>query len=146
METSLVLIGAGISLAVLELALGGASGFDLLLVGLALALGGLVGQITGNEQLGLLIATLLTLLYFFLLRKIVRERLNVTKEVSNIDLVLDKRGIVTKEIGPDTAGQVKVGAEVWRAESKSRIDTLKKGETIKVVSVSGVTLIVEKTK
>ena len=144
MDTSVLLFGAGITLAILELVAGGVSGFDLLLVGFALMLGGAVGLLTGNDQLGLAVAIGLTIVYFLVLRKIVKKRLSIDKEGSNVDAVLNKEGIVEKEIKKEQAGQVKIGAEVWRAESDNGIDTLKKGETIKVVSVSGVTLKVVK--
>ena len=52
-------------------------------------------------------------------------------------------GIVLKSIAKNVDGLVKVGYEQWRARAE---EDIKEGEEIAVLSVSGVTLIVEKIK
>lgn len=142
LNTLLLVIGA--VLVVLELILGAATGFDLLLVGVSLAGGGAVGLITGNEMLGVLVAVALLLLNFIVGRRQIKKWLAIKSDKTNVDAVIGSSGIVSKEIRRGESGQVILGNETWRAEGHSKVDTLEKGEKIKVVSISGVTVKVAK--
>lgn len=60
---------------------------------------------------------------------------------SNVDALVGKTGRVIKPIDPDNGGQVQIGGEIWIASADSAME---EGARIKVLSVSGARLIVEK--
>lgn len=62
---------------------------------------------------------------------------------TNLDRVIGKSGLVTKEITKDTYGEIKVEGNIWTAASKEKIE---KGSKAKVLKIEGVKLIVEKIK
>lgn len=62
---------------------------------------------------------------------------------TNLDRVIGKSGLVTKEITKDTYGEIKVEGNIWTATSKEKIE---KGLKAKVLKIEGVKLIVEKIK
>lgn len=62
---------------------------------------------------------------------------------TNLDRVIGKNGIVTKEITKDTYGEIKVDGNIWTATSKEKIE---KDSKAKVLKIEGVKLIVEKIK
>ena len=66
-----------------------------------------------------------------------------TKRAANVDALVGQTGIVTKvdETQP-SQGYVKVGGELWKAESQDR-NSLKMNEAVKVVSVKGNLLVVK---
>ena len=60
---------------------------------------------------------------------------------TNSDRVIGKTGEVIKDISDNEYGEVKVIGTVWTATSKQKISV---GEKVRVVSIDGVKLIVEK--
>lgn len=60
---------------------------------------------------------------------------------TNLDRVIGKEGVVTKDISKNTYGEVKVGGSIWTATSTKKI---KKDSQIKVLKIDGVKLVVEK--
>jgi membrane protein implicated in regulation of membrane protease activity len=60
---------------------------------------------------------------------------------SNVDSLIGEKAVVTSKIAPLNPGFVKVLGEVWRAESSVEI---LEGETVKIKSIDGTTLTVEK--
>ena len=69
-------------------------------------------------------------------------RLKVKKvEATNLDMVINKIGIVTEDINQDKIGEVKVLGKRWSAYSNTE---LKKDEKVKILSIDGVKLKVEK--
>lgn len=64
-------------------------------------------------------------------------------EPTNSDRVIGKVGDVTKKIEKNKYGEVKVYGNTWTASSKEVIDV---GERVKVLSIDGVKLVVEKEK
>jgi membrane protein implicated in regulation of membrane protease activity len=138
-----ILIIVGLLCVIVELALGAATGLDLALIGASLAIGGAIGLVIGSPVTGLLGAGILALVYLALLRGWLKSRFTVKHQVSNADAVIGKTGVVTKRIAARTAGLVKLGDEVWRAElsSSSGEDSERAvGATVTVDGVEGVTL------
>lgn len=136
-----LLVIGGIIFVIIELALGALTGFDLALVGASLSAGGVIGLLTGSANVGLLAAAGLALVYFAALRSWLKSKLTVRDQVSNVDAVIGRAGVVTKRIAPRDPGLVKVGAEEWRAELTAGDETAREvGTTITVGSVEGVTL------
>lgn len=118
-------------------------GFDLVIIGTAISLGGIVGYLWGSETVGIIAAIFFSLLYLILGRKLIRNKLKFVGQKSNIDTLIDKKGIVTKEIGPHKKGNVKIGDEIWLAEADEELPV---NTEIKVINVEGVTLKVRKAK
>ncbi|MBM3283851.1 NfeD family protein [Candidatus Gottesmanbacteria bacterium] len=138
---SWLLIFLGLLAILTELIVGVQTGFDLVLLGLALVLGGIVGNWLNNWQIGLLAAAVLAVSYIVLGRRFIKSKLSVITRHTNIDQLIGKWGIVVKEIKSNKAGQVKVGSEVWRAESN---DDFALGAKVKIIAIEGVTLKVVK--
>src|SRR5260370_17233644 len=89
--------------------MGAMTGFDLALVGAALAVGGGIGLLTGSANVGMLSAAGVALIYFALFRSWLKSKLTVRDQPSNVDAVLGRTGVVTKLIAPRHTGLVKVG-------------------------------------
>ncbi len=60
---------------------------------------------------------------------------------SNVDALVGQTGRVIKPIDPENAGQVQIGGEIWLASASG---AMAEGARIKVLSVSGTRLNVEK--
>jgi membrane protein implicated in regulation of membrane protease activity len=136
-----LLVIGGIVCVTVELALGAATGFDLALIGGALAIGGAVGFFAASGKVGLLAAGGLSLVYLGLFRSWLRLKLTVQHRPTNVDAVVGKIGVVTKRIAPSEPGMVKLGSELWRAELAGTDGTARDtGAMVKVESVEGVTL------
>lgn len=121
----------------LEVILGAPTGFDLLILGIIFLLGGGVGILTGSFTLALAVIIILSFLYIFLARKMIKEKLSLTTRKTNVDNLIGKKATVVKKIIPSKPGQVKIEGEIWRAEANEEIEIDKQ---VVVESVSGVTL------
>ena len=139
----LVFVIAGVVLVLLELVIGVETGLDLVFIGSAFILGGLVGWPFHSWWLALIITGVICVAYVVLGRRYVHRWTAVSEAKTNIDAIIGRQGIVLRNIARNVDGLVKVGNEQWRARAD---EDIKKGEEIVVTSVSGVTLIVEKTK
>lgn len=136
-----VLIIAGALLVLVEVALGGFAGFDLVLIGSAFVVGGGVGLLTGSTTTGLLVASVLCVLYIVAGRRWVRARMRTTETHSNADALIGRTGIVVERLGKHAAGQVRVNDEVWRAETAPGVESsFEPGAEITVSGINGVTL------
>lgn len=143
MNPSWILIYLGLGAVLLELVLGVATGFDLILVGSSLIIGGIVGNLLNNWQIGLVVSIILATLYMAVGRKLVKHSLAIATHKTNIDTLVGKTAHVIKDIHVHQAGQVKIGSEIWRAEALTEIS---KGKKVTVVSVEGVTVNVAPMK
>jgi membrane protein implicated in regulation of membrane protease activity len=138
---SWVLVILGSILILIEVALGGFAGFDLVLVGSALVLGGALGMWTGSTLAGFLSAGLLAVLYVLVGRRWMRKRMRRHSVPSNVDAVIGAEALVTRRIARHEPGQVRVKDEVWRAEpAHDAQGPFEAGSVVHVVSVEGVTL------
>ena len=140
-----VLIISGALLILIEVALGGFAGFDLVLIGSAFMIGGALGKWTHDPRLGLIVASVLCGVYILAGRRWVRSKLKVRHTASNADAVLGKPGLVTERIDTHHAGQVKVRDEVWRALPASGVAVpIEPGTEVTVDGLDGVTLLVRR--
>jgi len=141
--SSHILLFLGLIFILAELIIGAATGFDLFLVGLTLILGFPVALKFGFNA-GLVTTIILSILYFVLGRRFVKKNLSLLSHRSNIDQLINKEALVTKEITPHGPGAVKINNELWRAASTK---TIPQGKTAIVKSVEGITLnVVPKIK
>lgn len=89
-----------------------------------------------------IITFVITSFLLIILTKPIIGRLKVKKvEATNLDMVINKIGIVTEDIKQDKIGEVKVLGKRWSAYSNTE---LKKDEKVKILSIDGVKLKVEK--
>ncbi len=139
----LIFVVVGLLMILLELIVGVETGLDLVFLGSAFILGGLVTWPFNSWILTVIVTSIICVAYVILGRRYV-QRLKVTgKSKTNIDAVIGRNGIVLQSISRNVDGLVKVGNEQWRARAE---EDIKEGDEIVVTNVSGATLIVEKTK
>ena len=101
----------------------------------------LVDIITRNTMLEIIVFTVSSFLLLLLTKPLIKK-IKVKKiEATNLDMVINKVGIVTEDILNDKIGEVKVLGKKWSAYSDSEI---KKQEKVKILSIDGVKLKVEK--
>ncbi len=137
----LFFIGVGLVLIILELFLGIDTGLDLVFIGTAFVLGGLITVLMQSWVWTAIVSGIICVLYVVIGRRYIHRKTTVNAEKSNIDTIIGKTGIAEQDIEPDKAGLVKVGYEKWHATSA---ESIKAGEEITVTGVSGVTLNVKK--
>ena len=136
---ALLLVGA--LLILVEVALGGFAGFDLVLIGSAFLVGGGIGLWSHNASLGLVVAAVLCVAYIAAGRRWVRARLQHRAVASNADALMGERAMVTVRVAEHTPGQVKVRDEVWRAiPAPGAGGPFEPGAVVTVDGVEGVTL------
>ena len=139
--TWLIAIGAGLVLIILELLVGVDTGLDLVFIGTAFGLGGLITLGLQSWVWTAITAGIICILYVIIGRRYIHRRTAVPLSKTNIDTIVGKTGIVEESIERSKDGLVKVDHEKWRARADEPIDA---GEEITVVSISGVTLVVKK--
>lgn len=91
-------------------------------------------------QIGLFIVVSLALLAFT--RPILVEHLRVGRHKTNLDVIIDSIGLVTKDIEPFKVGQIKVNGQIWTATTEDK-NTITKDTKVKVIKIEGVKLIVK---
>lgn len=141
LSISQLLIVGGFILVLGELLVGIEAGFDLVLIGSILVLGGLTGVVTQNTLVALAISIVLSIVYIVFGRNAVKKKITVITHKTNIDKLIGKHGVVIRSITPDTPGLVRLDDEDWRATSSQ---VLYEKQKIIVQSLSGVTLNVKK--
>jgi membrane protein implicated in regulation of membrane protease activity len=139
----LVFIGAGLTLIILELLIGVDTGLDLVFIGTAFVLGGLITLALKSWVWTAIVAGIICVLYVVIGRRYIHHKTAVNATKTNIDTIIGKNGIVERDIEPDKGGVVRVGYEKWRARAGV---SLKAGEEITVIGVNGVTLEVKKVE
>jgi len=136
-----IFVGAGLFFILLELFLGIDTGLDLVFIGTAFLIGGLITWPFKLWGVTVIVTAVICVIYVFLGRKYVHKWTAVKLEKTNIDAVIGSNGIVLKDIKRNTVGRVKVGNERWRAKAEEDIT---EGNEITVIGVTGTTLTVEK--
>ena len=142
-STNWILIIAGALAIVGEVILGAATGFDLALLGIALAAGGGIGLLFGSAKVGLFSAGAFAFIYLAFLRRRIRSKISSPDRATNVDAVIGRSGIVTEPIAPHGSGMVRVGDELWRATLANEGEgaaAILPGAKVVVDSVEGVTL------
>jgi membrane protein implicated in regulation of membrane protease activity len=139
----LMFIGIGLLMILLELIVGVDTGLDLVFLGSAFVIGGLVTWPFHSWLLTLIVTLVVCIVYLALGRRYVHRWTSTRKEKTNIDAIIGKKGIVLQSIAENADGRVKVGNEEWKARAS---ETIEKGTEIVVTGISGVTLGVEISK
>ena len=137
----LIFIGAGLVFILLELHIGIDTGLDMVFVGTAFLIGGLISWPFKLWGVTVIITVLICIAYVFIGRRYVHKWTAVRLEKTNIDAVIGSTGIVLMDIKPRNVGRVKVGNENWRAKAD---EDIAEGNEIVVTGVTGTTLTVKK--
>jgi len=138
---SWILVILGSVLILIEIALGGFAGFDLVLVGSALVIGGALGLGLGNTLVGVVSAAVLAITYVLVGRRWVRDRMRTRSVPSNVDALIGAEALVMQRVARHDPGQVRVRDEVWRAvPAPDAVGPFEPGSVVHVESVDGVTL------
>jgi membrane protein implicated in regulation of membrane protease activity len=137
----LIFVGIGLFFILLELLLGIDTGLDLVFIGTAFLIGGLITWPFKLWSVTIIITAIICVLYVFIGRKYIHKWTAVKLEKTNIDAVIGSTGVVLKEIKVRNVGRVKVGNENWRAKAEEDIP---EGNEIVVTGVAGATLSVKK--
>ncbi len=101
----------------------------------------LVDIITRNTMLEIIVFTVSSFLLLLLTKPLIKKIKVKKVEATNLDMVINKVGIVTEDILDDKIGEVKVLGKKWSAYSNAKV---LKGERVKILSIDGVRLKVEK--
>ncbi|MDP6501418.1 MAG: NfeD family protein [Dehalococcoidales bacterium] len=139
----LVFVIIGLLLVLLELVVGVETGLDLVFIGSAFVLGGLITWPSNSWVLSLIVTSLILVAYLVIGRRYVHRWTVVKGERTNIDAIVGRRGVVLKSIARNVDGRVRLGNERWQARAEEDIG---EGDEIVVTNVTGSTLIVEKHK
>ena len=138
----LIFIVGGLLMVLLELVIGVETALDLAILGTVFIIGGAATACFKSWLPTLIVTGIISALYIGIGRKYVQNKLKSSKEEkTNIDTIIDQRGIVQQRITKDEIGFVKVGNEVWRARANKDIEA---GEEIEVIGVKGITLEVKR--
>src|SRR4030043_630944 len=130
----LIAIGAGLVLIILELLVGVDTGLDLVFIGTAFGLGGLITLGIHSWVWTAIISGIICVIYVIIGRRYIHKRTAVPLSKSNIDTIIGKTGIVEQNIEREKDGLVKVGNEKGRARSE---ETINVGEKKNDISIRG---------
>ena len=140
-----VLVVMGAVMVLIEAALGGFAGFDLVLIGSSFVLGGALGLLMGSAPVGFVTASVLCVLYIAAGRRWVRARLKRPGLASNTDALIGQKALVKEALSAHHPGQVSLRGEVWRARpAPDEPGTLEAGVEVMVEAIDGVTLTVRR--
>lgn len=139
----LVFVGLGLLFILLELAIGVETGLDLVFIGSALVLGGLVTWPLESWILTVIVTSIICVVYIFVLRHYVRKRMAVKTQRTNVDALIGRQGKVLKSIARNADGRVKIDTQRWKARAG---EDIKEGDEIIVTGINRNTLIVEKAE
>lgn len=146
MDWNWVLIIAGAVMVLIEVALGGFAGFDLVLIGSSFVLGGILGLAVASPVTGLVTASALCLAYIAVGRRWVRARLKRPSVHTNTDALIGQRALVTRTVATHQPGQVRLRGEDWLARpAAGEPGALEAGSEVIVEGVDGVTLLVRRS-
>lgn len=79
-------------------------------------------------------------------RKIFVNKLKTGSEKTNIDALIGCEGLVVRNIGDFSAGQVKLNGQIWTAVGRDPDAVIPSGTPVRVIAIEGVKLVVEPLK
>ena len=115
-------------------------GFLIFWLGVGALLTALVSLVTNNIVIQTAVFVISSTALIFFTRALSKKLSSKDTKITNAYSIIGQTGIVTKDIFENEVGQIKVGSEVWTANSNVVIE---KGTQVKVLSIEGVKTIVE---
>ena len=103
----------------------------------------ITSYITKNVFIQLFIFVIISTVSLCITKPLVKKFKNTKPTPTNLDRVIDKIGVVTKEITKDEYGEVKVMNTIWTAKADTDLEI---GTKVKIIKIEGVKLIVEEEK
>ncbi|MDO8691741.1 MAG: NfeD family protein [Dehalococcoidia bacterium] len=143
LDAWLVFVIVGLLLALTEVIIGVQTGYDLVMIGSAFVVGGLVAIPFHSWVLPLIVTSVICVAYVALGRRYVHRWSAVDETTTNVDSIIGRNGVVLRRITRNADGLVKVGHEEWRARSDEDIE---EGAEVLVLGLKGVTLVVNKPR
>lgn len=137
----LIFVGVGFLLVIAELVGGIDTGFDLVSIGLAFVLGGLIGWPFGSWPAPMISVTVVSIAYIAFGRRNIKRWVQVRGTKSGVDRLIGRTALVVKPISKYERGRVKIDAVVWRASADEEIE---EGIEVAIDGVHGSTLIVSR--
>ena len=115
------------------------------LVSIWFAIGALAAMLTAyfteSIVIQIVVFIVVSILTLIITKPLVKKFKGFDITPTNSDRVIGKVGEVIKKIDTNKYGEVKVFDSIWTAKSDNKIDV---GEKVKILSIEGVKLIVEK--
>lgn len=103
----------------------------------------ITASLTDNVMIQITVFILISIIALLVTKPIVKKLRKRQITPTNLDRVIGKIGIVTKQITKNSYGEVKVEGSIWTAKASKRI---KEKSQIKVLKIEGVKLLVEEVK
>ena len=94
---------------------------------------------TDNLIIQIVVFTFFTIISLIFTKPLLDKFINKNVTKTNIDMIIGKIGIVTKEINELSPGRVKVSGKDWMAVSNGHID---EGKKVRVLKIEGAKIIV----
>lgn len=99
--------------------------------------------VTSNVYIQWLIFIVVAVATLVLFRPLAKKSISDSKEKTNSEALIGRTAFLTEEINEEKMGRLKVGDVSWIAVSDSD-ETIAKGEKVKIVSITGNKLVVQK--
>ena len=106
----------------------------------------IVELLNGSVSMQVIVFLIISLVLLFYTRPIAMKHFNKKRERTNLDSVIGKTAVVTMPIhNLKETGQVLLDGKEWTARSNDSSKEFDKDSLVKVVSISGVKLMVEES-
>ena len=122
------------------------AGFLIFWLGIASLIAMAVSFITDNIIIQTTVFLISSVILILATKPLVKKFAKVETTKTNAFSLIDKKGIVTKDISSiNSTGQVKVEGELWSATGENDME-ISKGTEVKIKEITGVKLIVTPIK
>ncbi len=85
-----------------------------------------------------------SVLSFLVIRPLLNRKLKRIHSRTNVDSLIQKKGVVTKKITTLEKGEVKINDVIWSAVKREPDEDLEVGDVVEVISIQGNKLLVKK--
>lgn len=121
------------------------------LVSMWFALGGIIALIISFIPgvawwISIVVFVVVSATAIFTLRPILVKFMKRNEVSSNVDDLIHKKGLITKEASPTDHGEVKINGVIWTAVPEDENETINQGTSVEVIRIEGNKLIVRKNK
>lgn len=98
--------------------------------------------VSGSIAAQIFIFAVFSFLAFLFMRKLGKKVLKHSGAETNVNALIGKTGVVTKEIVGENRGYVKIGGEIWSAVSQNNTD-IATNEKVRILGIDGNKVVVE---